>query len=95
MFPIVIYRFSPSWSGGSMPPQVLCTDARISKDVCWRPEILCPSGQRAESLLPKFELKDRNLNVQELLRILAEIRDQVAHVSGNSGQIVVELRISE
>jgi len=78
-----------------MPPQVLCTDAQITKDVCWRREILCPSGQSAESLLPKFELKDGNLNVQELLRVLPEIRNQVAHVSSHSGQIVVELRIGK
>src|SRR5258708_9298085 len=40
-------------------------------------------------------LEKRDLDVQELLRILPEIPDQQPHVPGQSRQVVVQLRVGE
>src|SRR5260370_18075260 len=40
-------------------------------------------------------LEKRDLDVQELLRILPEIPDQQPHVPGQSRQVVVQLRVRE
>ena len=44
---------------------------------------------------PGARLEEGDLDVQEFLRILAEIADQQAHIPGHSRQIVVQLRIGE
>ena len=49
----------------------------------------------AQPDLKTLRLKQAHLDVQELLRILPEIANQQPHIPGQTGQVVVQLRIGK
>src|SRR6266436_5262234 len=74
---------------------ILLREARLLGTVI----LLCYSGITTHA--PTFgkasdvRLENRDFDVQELLRILAEISDQQPHIPRQSRQIVVQLRVGE